>query len=538
MFENRKFTGVGLSEGETVAPICLYAPENHLKVRERALVDDSEVDGEMARLEKTVQIAAADLDKWADEVTEKIGKAESGIFLAQKYILLDNTVLTMVRNDIRKRRRNAEAAIDEVYKAYEESFLSMENSYLRERSKDIADIRKRLLDILHDTNDGFKCEGRHQCARGAGKIIVAEELTPQMIAKTDFSTVKGFVSAKGSRTSHAAIIARALGLPAVSAIEGIFDKINCGDIVYVNGTLGTIIINPDKALRLSVSQKHIDSGFCLVPSLTGVETMANASLPEEIDVIKSVCADGIGLFRTEFLFIRAGRALTENEQLDIYSSIVKKMDGKPVTFRLLDVGGDKPLPFMEFRKEDNPYLGFRGARFLLGHKELLVTQIRALARASVFGEVRILIPMVTDLHQWRKLASIAEEEIASVEHVKENVKIGPMFEVPSVCYDAEVILSEADFASIGTNDLIQYLFAVDRNNEHVAADYNPDHPVLWKVLKMLADAGKKSSKKISACGELASIPLLAKRLVEAGITSLSMSPRFIPVIREALSEKK
>jgi phosphotransferase system enzyme I (PtsI) len=531
----KTLVGIGLSEGETIAPICLYAPEHHIKVRERSLVKDSEVEHELSRFEAAVKDATADLDRWAAEVAEKIGMAESGIFVAQKMILLDSTVLTMVRNDIRNRRRNAEAAINEVYRAYEDSFLKMENEYLRDKSRDIGDIRKRLLDILHNSADGFMCEGRHDCKRGAGKIIVTEELTPQMIAKTDFSTVKGFVTSHGSKGSHATIIAHALGIPAVSGIANIFDEITCGQTFYINGLTGIIVIDPDETFISTLAKKQIAEQVCAILSPPGTEVMANASLPEEIDIINSVCADGIGLFRTEFLFIRASHALTEEEQTKIYRDILSLMNGKPVTFRLVDAGGDKKLPFIDSKEEENPFLGFRGARFLLGNIDLLTTQLRALARASVVGEVRILYPMVTDLQQWRTLMEITQQQIASVEHNRSNIKVGPMFEVPSVCYDAEEIMNEADFASIGTNDLIQYLFAVDRNNEYVANDYNPDHPVLWKVLRQLAEAGKKSSKTISACGELANIPGMAARLNLIGIKSISVSPRFITTIRQELS---
>jgi phosphoenolpyruvate-protein phosphotransferase (PTS system enzyme I) len=249
-------------------------------------------------------------------------------------------------------------------------------------------------------------------------------------------------------------------------------------------------------------------------------------------------ADGIGLFRTEFLFIKAGRMLTEEEQYRIYSDILEKMDGKPVTFRLLDVGGDKPLPFLKMEQEANPYLGWRGSRFLLDHPELFTPQMKALAKAGRYGNVRILFPMIIDSAQWKKLKKKAEEALSSIGNFTDRVRLGPMLEVPSAGLQAGEILKDADFASIGSNDLIQYLFAVDRNNEHVAQGYDPDHPVFWELLKLMSAAARETGKPLSICGEMASLPGAASRLVRIGIKSLSVSPRFVPSVRKELIQMK
>ncbi len=535
MFETKIYNGLPLSSGKAVASVCLYAPENHEKVSERNLVTDEEISTELNRFESAVKEVAEDLDKWAAEVSERIGLAEAGIFSAQKQILLDTTVIKMVSNDIKMRKRNAEAAINEVYKAYEDSFLRLENEYLRERSRDIGDIRKRLLDKLHRSPDGFLCEGHSKCRRGYGRIIVTEELTPQIIAKTDFTSVKGFITEKGGKGSHAAIIARAIGIPAVSSIHGLFNVISCGDTVFIDGETGTIVINPDEALVSTATERAAPFLSIATLSPPGTEVLANISLPEELKGVKEMSADGIGLFRTEFLFIKRGGILSEEEQESIYSLTVREMENKPVTFRLLDIGGDKPLPFLQLETEANPFLGLRGSRFLLGNRELFASQIRALAKASANGPVHILYPLVTDLTQWRKLMEATYASIDGIDYNKNNLLFGPMFEIPSSIFDAEEILREADFGSIGTNDLIQYLFAVDRNNEHVADDYNPDHPVLWEVLGRLSDAAFRAGKKLSVCGEMAANPGVASRLYSLGLKSISLSPRFIPAVREELT---
>jgi phosphoenolpyruvate-protein phosphotransferase (PTS system enzyme I) len=481
MKQMKIFKGASLSPGKSHAPVCMYSSHLHHAVTEYDLKNDEEILRELDRFEASLSAVAGDLEKAGRDVSEKIGKAESEIFLAQKHIMMDPSVLERVKGHIRTKRKNAEHAVSEVYKEFESGFEKMLDEYLKERARDIADIRRRLLDQLKEVSPGFVCKGQLHCRRGVGRVIVTEELSPNMIVNTDFTKVKGFVTEHGGSASHAAIIARALGIPAVSGIHGIMESVACGDEILVDGDSGTVYLHPEALLlkELLPPEGPHAAGAALQKTPKGMEVMANASIPEEIGVIREADADGIGLFRTEFLFIKAGRALTEEEQYAIYSGIASKMEGRPVTFRLLDVGGDKPLPFLSMEPEANPYLGWRGSRFLLGQPGLFATQIRALVRAAAHGKIRILFPMVIDLAQWRRLKSLAEEAISRVNPAGARPPLGVMFEVPSACLQARDILDEADFGSIGSNDLVQYLFAVDRNNEHVALDYNPDHPVFW-----------------------------------------------------------
>jgi len=491
------------------------------------------------RFEGAFEKSQRDLEQAAKNVAETIGKAEAEIFTAQKHIMADPSLLNSVRHAIREEKRNVEHAVHSVLHDYESRFASVENEYLRERVNDIVEIRRRLMDHLHDSpSGGFQCEGQQQCRRGADRIIVAQELTPSMIANIDVSKVRGFVTEHGGFSSHAAILARSIGVPAVSGIHDIMAIIECGHALLVDGDSGTVYVEPDeKTIRTLVPAAVIRAEeACALTSPEGVQVMANVNLAEDIDAVEKVNGDGIGLFRTEFLFIRANRLLSEEDQADYYKKVVSRLNGKPVTFRLLDVGGDKPLPFLEQEKEDNPYLGLRGSRFLLHQPELFRTQVRALARATEAGMIRMLFPMVIDTIQLGKLLRQTDAALDGLAYRKENLRIGVMFEVVSAVLQAETILNQVDFGSIGTNDLVQYLFAVDRNNEYVFQDYNPDHDVLWLLLKQLADAAKKTGRPLSICGEMASQPGMAARLHDIGITSFSVSPRFIPQVRTEICQ--
>jgi phosphotransferase system enzyme I (PtsI) len=265
-------------------------------------------------------------------------------------------------------------------------------------------------------------------------------------------------------------------------------------------------------------------------------TFANASMLSDVQQAMAVRADGIGLFRTEISFIRAERLLSEDEQYSLYAEIVRRVEGRPVTFRLLDIGGDKELPFLKIPKESNPFLGLRGARFLLESSEVFSTQMKALARLSKKDKARVLFPMVIDTVQLDKLLAAARDVIATVEADAENIEFGAMFEVPSACLQAESIMKKVAYASIGSNDLIQYLFAVDRNNESVSEDYNPEHPALWDVLALLSDTAKKTDTPLSICGEMAGREGMPSRLLDIGISALSVSPRLVPRVRNEMAE--
>lgn len=523
--------GVSLNGGRAHARVCLYSHEHHKTVPEYLLEDIKEIEKDMVRFETALEKSRGDLEEMARTVAQTIGTAEAEIFTAQKHMMLDPALLAAIREGIRNEKRNAEHAVSLVLREYEEKFASAGNAYLKERVNDILEIRRRLLDQLRDTKPGFLCEGQQKCVRGADRIIAAHELLPSMIASIDVAKVRGFVTEHGGPSSHAAILARAIGVPAVSGVHGLMEMIQCGHQVLVDGDEGRVYIEPGPGVveRLIPLARAGAETSCSMNTPAGMQVLANINLIEELKQVENFCADGVGLFRTEFIFIRANRLMSEEEQAGYYTDVVRRMKGKPVTFRLLDVGGDKPLPFLKQEEEENPYLGLRGSRFLLENRDLFSAQVRALARATAVGPVRVLFPMVIDVRQMKVLLEAAGAALQGVRYVKENLEFGAMFEVPSAVLQAGEILNLVRFGSIGSNDLIQYLFAMDRNNEHLHED--PHHPALWAMLASLGRAAKETGRPMSICGELASLPGMAGKFLDAGILSLSVSPRLIPQVR-------
>ena len=534
----QEFSGLAINGGKVAAPACLYSAERHKGVPEYGLSSD-EVAEDLLRFEAALKLCSEELEDIALNVTSKVGVVEAEIFITQKHILNDAAIVDQIRNGIREQKRNAEFVVFDVYNSYEEKFISMDNNYLRERAADISEIRTRLLNKMRNTKPGLVCEGQPQCLRGANRIIIAEELTADMMTSMNFEKVRGFVTEHGGVSSHAAIIARSIGIPAVSGILDIMKVVSCGDMIMIDGDNGKVYLKPSEDLIRNAIPPPIVEGDREEATLTtpdGMEVLANASSLEDVRKAVAVNADGIGLFRTEIHFLKADRLLDEDEQYAFYSQVTAAMSGRKVTFRLLDVGGDKPLPFLRLKKENNPYLGWRGARFLLGNPDIFSSQIRALIRLSHNGPVRILFPMIVDAAQQQLLIKAVREMIVTVSGVSENINLGAMFEVPSAVMQAREIYKLVDFGSIGSNDLIQYLFAVDRTNERVSSDFDPEHPVLWKLLKELALVAQEANKDLSICGEMAGREGMARRFLDIGINSLSVSPRLIAQVRGAMTE--
>jgi phosphoenolpyruvate-protein phosphotransferase (PTS system enzyme I) len=532
-----EFAGLSVTAGKVAGPACLYSAERHRSVQEYRL-SDAEAAGEMRRFEESLKLCSEEVEAIALGVASKVGMAEAEIFLTQNHIMNDVAIVQQIRKGILEDKKNADFVVHDVFNRYEEKFIAMDNEYLRERATDIGEIRRRLLDKMRNTMPGLACDGQPHCSRGANRIIVAEELTADMMTRMNFEKVRGLVTEHGGISSHAAIIARSIGIPAVSGVRDIMKFVKCGDMVLLDGDRGRVLLNPpqeliDRTLPPPLADVRTDAALL---SPEGMEALANASSLEDVRKAQAMNADGIGLFRTEIVFLKADRLLDEDEQHAFYSSVANSIPGKVVTFRLLDVGGDKPLPFLRLKKENNPYLGWRGARFLLGNPDIFSLQIRALVKLSQQAPLRILFPMIVDAAQQETMINAVREIIVTASGVAENIELGAMFEVPSACMQARDILKRTDFGSIGSNDLIQYLFAVDRSNEQVSADYDPEHPVLWNLLRDLAQAAREEGKDLSICGEMAGREGMVGRLLDIGITSLSVSPRLIPQVRREMIE--
>jgi len=531
-----RFKGLPLSPGVAVARVCLFNEQRHVSLPVTN-VTDKEVRSEGDRFRKALALVREKLALLIQEVEERVGKAEAEIFTAQKMILEDATLIERITDHIRSKNFNAEKAVISSLDYFEEQLAKLDNEYLRERASDIGEVKRRLLDALANLNPSFQCENDSFCQKGKNRIVIAQELTPSLTMELNTDFIRGFVTDRGGVASHAAILARALKIPAVSGIPGIHDMIFCGTEVLINGDTGEVVIWPSRKTLAEYPDlsRAAAEEIAAVPPVPGLKVLANLNLAKKVAEALDPEAEGIGLYRTEFEFFSAGKILCEMEQYELYQAVLKAMRGKPVYFRMLDLGGDKAADFLKLPAEQNPALGLRGSRFLLAHPELFRNQARALARASRQGRVHVMYPMVVDIEQFRKMKKAFEEATADIP--QGEIKHGLMFEVPSACLDAEDILKEADFGSIGTNDLIQYLFAVDRDNEWVAYDHHPDRKIFWQLIRHVARAAQKHRKPLSVCGELASHPEYARRLMKEGIRAVSVAPRAITGLRIAVKNK-
>ncbi|MGD9201625.1 MAG: phosphoenolpyruvate--protein phosphotransferase [Chitinispirillia bacterium] len=536
----KKIKGFSINPGKVIAKACLYSAQKHDIVLKRQISDEAEVQDEIIRFESAVKICSDELDLVAQNVKEEIGASEAEIFIAQKHIMNDPVILREIENRVLHSKVNIEYALNEVLKSYENKFADLDDEYIKERASDIGEIRRRLLNQLLHNHPKFKCEGQSHCTRGKKRIIVAEHLSTDMMLHLDLEKVYGIATEHGGKTSHAAIIARSVGLPTVSGARGIFSDADCGDSIFIDGDSGEVYLKPDSRTVLAMMperevQKEEPK---IIETPEGMEVLANASLIEDVRHAVNNYADGIGLFRTELSFFRAQRLLTQDEQFDEYSDILRCMNGRPVTFRLLDVGGDKKLPFLKEKDTGNHSLELRGLRFLLANKEILSAQMKALLKLSNTGKIRVLFPMIIDLSQVKEILKYINGLINTMEVNIDNIKFGVMFEVPSACFQAKQILRLVDFGCIGSNDLIQYLFAIERDNELVLEDPCQTHQVLWSIMKNIQKIARSLGKPLTICGEMAGKQEMISRFLEIGITSLSVSPRLVSDVRNEMHKYK
>jgi phosphotransferase system enzyme I (PtsI) len=524
-----RLTGLPISGGIVAGKVCRFNENRHRNLPVYK-VSGGQIARETNRVHRAIDLATDQLEGLIEDVARRIGPAEAKIFEAQKAILGDSVLVRTILDDIETVGFNAEWAVTRVLDAYELRLLEVDNEYIKERASDIGELRRRLLDALGNINPSLECSGQQQCQRGRNRIIVTSELTAGMTVELDADQTVGFVTERGGPTSHAAILARAMSIPAVSGVKGVAKLLTCGTELLINGDSGEVVIWPNAETVAQVRQGPVGAAVTVDP-IEELTVLANISHASEVDDAVAHKSEGIGLYRTEFEFLAAGRILNEDEQYERYTSVLQAMAGRRVSFRLLDIGGDKQSPLFDLPVENNPYLGLRGSRLLLERTDLLRTQARALARASVNGSVDVLYPMIIELEQFVELKRIFCEAVADLP--VGDLRHGVMFEVPSACLEARRLLEVADFGSIGTNDLIQYLFAVDRNNELVAYDYTPDRPAFWSILEQVVAAAAETGRTVSVCGEAAGNLQFLPKLMQLGLTTLSVSPRFIPDLRLA-----
>ena len=537
-----KWQGKGVSEGLAMALIHLFTP----KLPEISRQPAADAEAEVAKLEKTLAAAEEELRGLYETAKEKMGEQEAEIFDAHLTILGDEySVREPIIQRIREQKQNAAAAITDQFDELAQMFRSLGDELMAERAADAEDLKQQLLRIC------LGC-GRQDLSVLPGDVIVlAEELTPSDTVRMDTAHVKGIATRLGGATAHSAIIARTLGIPAAAGIDGWQTEALNGHMAILDGADGTLTVDPtDEETACYQSRKaqadceaQALEAFRTCPSQTkdgaALEICANIGTPQEAQQAMKYGADGVGLFRSEFLFMDRDALPTEDEQFEAYRTAAQTMAGKPLIIRTLDVGGDKKLPTLELPHEDNPFLGFRAIRMTLSHPEIFRPQLRAILRAAAYGDVRVMFPMIGSMDQLREAKALLreQEQTLQAEGVPTGpVKVGMMVEIPAAAVLAEEFAKEVDFFSIGTNDLTQYTLAVERGNAAVAHLYAPEHPAVLRLIAMTAQAAAERHIPCGMCGEAAGDPKLAPAFVGMGVNELSMSPRRVPAVRKLLSE--
>lgn len=537
-FGENVIRGIAASPGVALGKVCIHKDIfSHIPVLP---ISDNQIGNEIGRIQKAVEEIEEAIRKDQETIRKKIGPKEAEIFSAHLSIIEDSHYLAEIFERIATKKIKAEAAVVSQIRKFEEVFSKIENPYLKERILDIRDIGKRLLESLIGPLE-------LDCPFQEPVIIAGLELTPKDTLGLKKDRVLAFVTEQGGKESHAAILARAMGIPAVLGIEGLLSRIAKGDFLIVDGTLGLVVMNPREEMIQEYRQTkekietHREKLQILIsaPAMTrdGCSFKLKANMGNLVDLEFALRyeADGIGLFRTELPFIMAERFLTEEEQFDIYRTVVEKMRPREVTIRTLDLGGDKFLRVPH--PEKNPFLGYRSTRFFLKEKRVLQTQLKAILKASRYGKIRILFPMVCNLDEVKNLIRLAKETerelLAEGVDIQKNIPLGVMVEVPSMAIMAQKLMKEIDFVSIGTNDLVQFTLAVDRDNDLVSDLYQPIHPSILWLIRNVVDAGKTHGKPISICGEMAGDPITFPLLFGLGLREFSVAPMAILEIKEA-----
>ncbi|MBQ0138768.1 MAG: phosphoenolpyruvate--protein phosphotransferase [Kurthia sp.] len=536
-----KFNGIGVSNGIAIAPAYrLVEPDLSFEKFEVANAEE-----EKARLQAAMDLAKAELEVIRERATEKFGEENAAIFSAHLLVLQDPEMKTAIEGKI-DAGINAEAALDEVSTMFITMFESMDNEYMKERAADIRDVAHRLLAKL------LKIDLPDLTTINENVVIIAEDLTPSMTAQLNKEFVQGFVTNIGGRTSHSAILARTLEIPAIVGTKNATEQVAHGEMVIVDGSTGVVITQPTEAEMADYheqqqrfeQQQQALRAFIAEPSVDAdghhVELAGNIGQSEDVEVVVANGGDGVGLFRTEFLYMDRSDFPTEEEQFVAYKTVLEKMEGKPTVVRTLDIGGDKELPYLKLPSEMNPFLGYRAIRLCLDDQSLFRVQLRALLRASVYGNLKVMFPMIATLDEFREakalLLTVKEELLAEGKEVSDHIEIGMMVEIPSAAIIADLFAKEADFLSIGTNDLIQYTLAADRMNEKVSYLYQPYHPAILRLVKNVIDAGHANGCWVGMCGEMAGDEVAIPILLALGLDEFSMSASSILPARAQIAK--
>ncbi|MFY4773513.1 phosphoenolpyruvate--protein phosphotransferase [Metabacillus sp. RGM 3146] len=521
--------GIGASAGIAVAK-AYRLEEPVLTVDKKAIENTA---SEVTRFDEAIIKSKNELEKIKEHAMRELGKDKADIFAAHLLVMSDPELLNPVKDKIQNEKVNAEFALKETADMFVSMFESMDNEYMKERAADIRDVTKRVVAHL------LGVEIPNPSMISEEVIIIAEDLTPSDTAQLNRQFVKGFTTNIGGRTSHSAIMARSMEIPAVVGTKEATSQIKNGTLVIVDGLDGEVIIDPsDEMLAAYVSkkekydlQKAEWAKLVNEPTVTKdnqhVELAANIGTPKDVKGVLENGGEAVGLYRTEFLYMGRDQLPTEDEQFEAYKSVLENMKGKPVVVRTLDIGGDKELPYLHLPKEMNPFLGFRAIRLCLEEQDIFRTQLRALLRASIYGNLRIMFPMIATVDEFRQAKTILLEEKQMLEakniEISGNIEIGMMVEIPSTAVMADAFAKEVDFFSIGTNDLVQYTMAADRMNERVSYLYQPYNPAILRLVTLVIEAAHKEGKWVGMCGEMAGDPIAIPLLLGLGLDEFSMS---------------
>ena len=538
----KRMTGIGASEGVSIGKVLLFITEEIVVPETKD--ENSTIEGELAKLENGLKKSKTQLIAIREKVKEKMGEDKAAIFDGHIMLLEDDDLISEVEDKIKGDGLPAAKALHDGINEYCDMISQLDDPYLRERAADLKDIGKRWLKNLL----GMKIHDLSNLEPGT--IVVTEDLTPSDTAQLDLENCIGFITEVGGKTAHSAIMARSLELPAVVGVKGILTEVKDGELVVMDGETGELYLEPSEeliseyvkkqeALRKEKEElrKLIHEDAVTVDGRK-VDIWGNIGSPNDVDAVIESGATGIGLYRTEFLFMNSDHFPTEEEQYQAYRVVAEKMQGKPVTIRTMDIGGDKELPYLDLPKELNPFLGYRAIRISLENKDMFKTQLRAILRASQYGQIKIMYPMISSINEIRKANAILEEckkELDEIGKIYDrNIKVGIMVETPAVAFRAKYFAKECDFFSIGTNDLTQYTLAVDRGNEKIANLYDTYNPAVLQAIKMLIDGAHEGGIKISMCGEFAGDENAIAILFGMGLDAFSMSGISIPRVKRII----
>jgi phosphotransferase system enzyme I (PtsI) len=538
----QRFQGIAVSPGIARGPAVVHwVEEEEIPYRK---IPEAAIPEEIARFEAALIATRAELLEMQQKIAEAIGTSDASIFDAHLLVVEDRTLIDEVLRSVESERHNVEYAFHKVADRYCKTLSEIDDPYLRERVVDIEDVTRRVIHHLLGKSTG----GIH--THNEPHIIVAHNLTPGDTALINRSLVRGFATEAGSKTSHTAILARSLNIPAIVGLHDITSLLTSGQELLIDGYRGILIVDPTpetiQEYAVYEQQKHlVEERLELIRDTTSTTTdsihitlSANIELPDEMDDVRESGAEGVGLFRTEYLFLNRNTLPDEEEQFESYRLVAERSAPYSVIIRTLDIGGDKETSGIELPQEDNPFLGCRAIRFCLEHPEIFKVQLRAILRASAHGQVRLMYPMISGLGEFRQANTVLEECKAELraegKPFDEQLEVGIMVEVPSAALAADLLAKEVSFFSIGTNDLIQYTIAVDRGNDRIMHLYKPTHPAILRLIHMVVEAARANGIWTGVCGEMAGDITLAPLLLGLGIDELSTSATLVPRVKKAV----